>query len=851
MSDKLENNNDLNAENVDFKNIAENKFLDYSMYVIVDRALSDVRDGLKPVHRRILFAQNQLKNFYNKPFKKSARIVGDVIGKYHPHGDTAVYDSLVRMAQPFSLRANLIEGQGNFGSIDGDSAAAMRYTESRQSIFADSMFTDIDKETVKMIPNYDGSEMMPEIVPTRFPNLLINGSEGIAVGMASYIPTHNPMEVLSCVDYLLEKRLNGEEPSIDELMTIMPAPDFSTGGVVHGLSQMRDVWSSGRGKVKLRAKWFEEELENGRKALIINEIPYQVRKEKLVDKIVFLCNPNKEKSGKIEVEGVFDIRDESTKDIRIVIELKKDADPEIVFNSLLKNSSLQTSISYNATVLVNGVPKTIGLLEILNHFIEFRKEIITKRTIFLEDKAKKRMYFLEALYMALENLDDVISLIRNSENPSQAVDKLVDFLKIKEDQARFIIDMKLSRLTSSQKEDIANETAELRKKIDEYQEILNSESEILNIIKEESDEQSDVFANTRNTEYRTFFSYSKRLTDTNYDEILTDLASLTKEEECTIIYSNNGYIRRMPLSEMEIQNRGTRGKRSMTLKKDDFVVKSIPSHSHNQLLIVSEKGKVFALNAYEIPEVDSGRFIGNIIEIPEDEKILMIIPININESDKYLTMITKFGIVKKSPIDNYKNAFRKSGLIGISLKENDSVIFAGSCSKDDTIVAVNSSNLLIRFEADKLRSLPRTSVGVRAMKLNDDELIIGGATVDPKEESYLACITESGMIKITEMNEYKIQNRSGKGVKSFKESDRTGKLFKALVITDLNTDLVTTTKNGISNRISIDKINITKRNTSGVKLIKIDKNDRIADSFNSVKQESLAIIEESLDVIEE
>jgi DNA gyrase subunit A len=836
MTDIIESTNDSNLESIALNTIAERKFLEYSMYVIVDRALPDIRDGLKPVHRRTLFAQYKLNNYYNKPYKKSARVVGDVIGKYHPHGDTAVYDSLVRMAQPFSLRANLIDGQGNFGSVDGDSPAAMRYTECRQSIFANSMFEDIDKETVKMIENYDGSELMPDVLPTRFPNLLVNGSQGIAVGMASYVPTHNPIEVLECVNYLLNSRFTNTEVILEDLMNILPAPDFPTGGIVHDLSQMENAWLNGRGKVKLRAKWYEEELESGRNALIITEIPYQVKKEDLIDSIIKLANPNKEKGGKIEIDDIYDISDESTKDIRIVIELKKDAEAEIVFNSLLKKTRLEVSISYNNTVLVNKEPKVVGILEILNNFIDFRDEVITNRTIFLNKKAQRRMYLLEGFYTALKQIDQVIELIKKSKTPSDAVVSLISFLNIEEEQARNIIEMKLSRLTSSQVDEIISELEELKIKVARYEEILGSKEERLKIIQEETESQIDLFANTKLDNYISTFSYGKRMSDISYELIKNDLASLTKEEECTIIYSKDGYIRRMPVDEMESQNRGTRGKKHIILQKKDFILQSIYSHSHSSLLIISEKGKVFGLHAYEIPDIDKGRHIKNIIELPENENILMIVPVDFSTPDQFLTMITKKGNVKKSRLSAYANSFRKSGLIGINLNENDSVIYCSSCKENDDLVLVNSDNLIIRFKIDEsIRTLSRSSKGVRGMTLRENSNVIGGAVVSDNKNTHLACITESGMVKITRMDEYKVQRRSGKGLKSFKESERTGKLFKALVISDLNSDLITTTKNGISNRISIDNINITRRTTSGVKLIKIDSNDSIADVFNSDK----------------
>ena len=834
MSEEIIN---VGIENVNLEKVGQEKFLDYAMYVIVDRALPDIRDGLKPVHRRILFAQDKLGNHFNKPYKKSARVVGDVIGKYHPHGDTAVYDALVRMAQPFSMRAPLVDGQGNFGSIDGDSAAAMRYTEVRQSKFSDSMFSDMGKDTVGMVENYDGTELMPEVLPVRFPNLLVNGTHGIAVGMATSIPTHNPIEVLECVKYLVGKYLTNEEISIDEMMKIMPSPDFPTGGLVHSLHNIRSAWTDGSAKFKIRAKWHQEETMSGKTKLIIDEIPYQVNKEKLIEKLSELASPNKEKDGLIEVEGITEIKDESDKNIRIAIDLKRDIDPEITFNALAKHSQLEVHGSYNMTVLIDGAPNVVGIAEVLENFISFRESVILKRSIYLKEKAEVRSHLLFGLDKALLKMDDVIEIVKNSKTPSEASTTLIEFLGVDEEQAKFILEMRLSKLTSSQREDLQNEINAIKEKIAYYSSLIDSKEKRLEVVLEETEEQITVFANT--TDDNGEYGFAKRKSEWMVETLGTDLAALTKEEDCTILFSKKGYVRRMPVSDFEAQNRGTRGKRHMKLSADDCIQKSIPCHSHDTLAIITNKGKVYALHAYEIPDVDKGRHLNNIIELPVDENVIMILPVNFNDHSLYLTMLTTNGNVKRTSISKYTGegrkagAFRKSGVIGISLREDDEIIYADVCQDGDEIIMVNNKNMIIRFPIteEQVRPLSRTSIGVRGMRL-DDSKVIGGAVVKSGEEGLLSCITENGMIKITNLTQYRIQNRGGKGVRAFKSNDKTGDLFKALILTDINSDILTTTQKGVSNRINVSAINITNRNTSGVKLVKLDEGDALADVIN-------------------
>ncbi len=813
-------------EELSLAGIAQKQFLNYAMSVIVDRALPDVRDGLKPVNRRILWSMSEMGVRYNTQYKKSARIVGDVIGKYHPHGDTAVYDALVRMAQSFKMRAELIDGQGNYGSIDGDSAAAMRYTECRMSIFATNMFNDIEYNTVRMVNNYDGNEQIPEVLPIRYPNLLVNGTDGIAVGMACSVLPHNPIEVLNCLKECITDRMKNEPFDLQKYMAILPAPDFPTGGLVHNLKDMENVWLNGRGSVRLRAKWHEEEGKNGNSIIIIDEIPYQVNKEKVILRISELLKPNKE-TGKVAIDEIKEFRDESDKEgIRIYIELKKDIEAEVFFNKLIKLTDLENSQSYNINVLVNGEPKTIGMIDVFNEFVNHRINIITKRTEYLDLEAAKKQHLLGGLIKALEKIDEVIELIKSSKDSNSAKESLIQFLEIDMIQAQSIIDMRLNKLTSGEVEDLKAQIKKLEEDRNNYKEILSNDQKKLEVALQETEEEISLFANVKRNEDRV---YSRRLSSYVSHKLNTDLAALTKEEDCTILFSNQGYIRRMPVSQVEMQNRGTRGKKLMKLKNDDFILSSINSHSHDALLLVTEKGQVYSLYAYEITDSLTGRHINNILQIEKDDKIILIKSLNYEESkDLDLLMVTKNGIVKKTKLEEYSSSFRKSGLIGINLREDDKVVSAEIAGESDKIMLVNDKNLIIIFESSKLRSLSRNSIGVRGMNL-ENSIVIGAGVIN--KDGYVVTVATKGAVKITKETEYKTQSRGGKGVRIFKESEKTGSLFKAITSQNLDKDIITTTKNGIINKISLVDISITGRTTSGVKLIKIDEGDSLADTF--------------------
>lgn len=838
MTDNINENNDK-VHLTDIRTLVKQKYLNYAMSVIVERALPDIRDGLKPVHRRILHSMNELGIKHNQAYKKSARVVGDVIGKYHPHGDSSVYEAGVRMAQAFSMRTLLIDGQGNFGSIDGDSAAAMRYTEIRMHKIGQSMFSDIEYDTVDYRPNYDGNEHEPTVLPLRFPNLLINGVQGIAVAMASNIPPHNPIETLECVKKMIENKLKNQSHVLDELMEIMPAPDFPTGGIVHGAKDMINAWTHGRAKMKLRATWHEEEVD-GMTTIVIDQIPYQVNKARLYQKIVELSIPNNDKNsplfGRCKIEGVYEAIDESDKDgIRIAIYLKPEADAEIVFNQFLKETDLEVSINYNATVLIDDKPRVVGILEILEKFIEHRMEVIIRRTRFLLNKASNRLHILEALMKAVDpaNLDRVIELIKGSKNTQDARFALMTFLAVDEEQSTAILDLKLQKLTGMQLDEMTAEYEKFKLAVNDYNEILSSEERRYNIMTEETDEQITEFAGIKEklAFYGVTHPYRQRLSDVKLEIIKNDLAALTKEEECTIMYSASGYVSRVPLEGFESQNRGTRGKKKMKLKKEDCISKSINCHSHSSLMFISNKGKTYSIMAYDIPSGEKGRHVNNILDsLDKEEKIIQMLQVDFEQKDKSLLMITKNGKVKRSELSEYLSSRRKGGVIGINLQENDDIVFAGICSDEDQLIMQNTSNKSIRFEVSSLRKLSRNSMGVTGMDIEDDQFIIGGAIVHG-DDGYMVCVSENGLIKITEIKQYRIQKRGGKGLRAMKSNERSGNLFAALFTPDLEVDLLTTTKNGLNNRISLSNINVTSRNTTGVSLVKLEKDDELVSIF--------------------
>lgn len=851
----------------DVREIGQASYLEYSLSVIIARALPDARDGLKPVHRRILYSMNNLGIGHKSPYKKSARIVGDVIGKYHPHGDSSVYEAMVRMAQPFSMRALLVDGQGNFGSIDGDSAAAMRYTEARMATIPSKfMFQDLDESVVDFVQNYDGNEIEPSVLPVKFPNLLVNGVQGIAVGMASDIAPHNPIEVMEVVKYKVKNRLDNKEDSIDEMVKLMPAPDFPTGGFIHGASNMREIFETGSGKVKLRAVWDVEESA-GKTLVNITEIPYQVNKAKLEEEIKKLTKINPE-TKMAKIEGVQQVEDYSDKDgLFIQLIIRNEYDAEMIMNELLKQTALEKSYNYNATVLVSEkgrlIPKKLGLNELFDQFIDFRLEVILNRTLLADKKLAAREHILNALRKAIvpENIDNVIKTIRSHKDASDAKVALMELLDIDEIQADQVINMRLARLTGLEVDKIDEEIVEILATRLYYKGLIENEEKRLEVILTESDEVIDEFCKVRNDKLSNYkgikYPLRERLSEFQQEEIRTDLAATTKEEECNIILSANGFMRRVPISELTTMNRGARGKKQMKLGKDDTVQLSIQSHSHDALLFITDKGQCYAKYAYEIKDNESGVHVNRILSLSdrETEKVVDVISVDFEKEDKLVAMFTKAGMVKLSKLSAYLSAGRKGGIKAVTLKEGDEILSASLCGKEDQIFMVNSANKIIRFEVDSVNVVGRTASGVMGMKLDKGVKVVGASVINGGSEEentgYIVCVSEKGLIKITEEKQYRVQSRNGKGLFAMKESERSGQLFNAFFVSDLeDEDVVFATKKGYSNRSHLALFNSTNRNTSGVTLTKLDEDDCLVDIFNAPHQEEV-LEDEMLDLTQD
>lgn len=820
-----------NIEPIDISVAAKEKFLSYAYYVIKGRALPDVRDGMKPVHRRILHAMNELGLAPNKLPKKSARIIGDVIGKFHPHGDTAAYDAMVRMAQPFSLRVPLIDGQGNFGSIDGDPPAAMRYTESRMSHAGQATFDDIGLDTVDMGLNYDGTEKEPEVLPVPFPNLLVNGVDGIAVGMATNIPPHNPAEVMSAVDYMLDHRISGESMDLDHLYSLVPAPDFPTGGLVHSTGGMRSAWESGSGRVYLRAKWHEEKIGSHR-AIVIDEIPYQVNKTKLIEKIVSLAKPNKTKGGLIEVEGISALREESGKEgIRLIIEVKSGFEPEVIFNMLLKSTQLEESISYNNVVLVKGAPKQLGLRAILDHFIDHRLEVVLRRTLCLDKKAAERLHILDALLKALDtdNLDKVIHLIRGSESVGEANKGLQELLAIDEIQAQAILDMTLKRLTSLQVDSLKNEADKLRAEREGYAVIINDEDNAqLKIVKAEALSQGERFARLKDEKGRPL--WSTRMTEISHEIGNVDLASFVKQEMCGIFLTDKGYLRRVPMDEINTQNKGTRGKRQIKLSDDDNVISAVSTHSHNLLLLFTDKGRVYGVDAYKIPEDQRGKHVNNFIDI-EDENVVQVSSVSDIEAEVDLVFVTENGTIKRSALNIYKSATRRSGIIAINIGDDDKLVHTLICDKDDDhLLLLSSSGKAIRFPLSDARQIGRNAAGVRGMKLLEGAKVVSASRIPTGVDGKVIAVSVNGIGNVTHSTLFNPQNRGGTGVYAMRPNKKSGVPRSVFFVAD-EADLVSVSELGIANRIAAHNLSTTGRGAGNIRLINIDAGDSLADAF--------------------
>jgi DNA gyrase subunit A len=778
-------------------------FLDYAMSVIVSRALPDVRDGLKPVHRRILYAMNELGMTPDKPFKKSARIVGEVIGKYHPHGDAAVYETMVRMAQDFNMRYTLVDGHGNFGSVDGDAAAAMRYTEARLSKIAMELLRDLNKDTVDFVPNYDGEEREPAVLPSRFPNLLVNGVSGIAVGMATNIPTHNLREVIDGTLALIDK------PDITpvELMEYIKGPDFPTGAYILGRQGIRQAYMTGRGTVIMRAKTTIEETGN-KARIIVHELPYQVNKARLVERIAELVRDK-------QIDGITDLRDESDRTgMRIVIELRRDVTPSVVLNNLFKHTSMQSNFGINMLALVDGEPKVLNLRDVLYYYLQHQIQVIRRRTEFDLKKAEERAHILEGLRIALDHLDAVIALIRASRTTEEAREGLVTRFNLTVAQAQAILDMRLQRLTGLEREKIENEYNELLAKIAEYKAILADEQLVLNIISEELKEIRDKFGDERRTEI-----------SIDVDNIEDE--DLIPREEVVVTISHTGYVKRLPVSTYRSQKRGGKGVIGMDTKEDDFVEHLFTTNSHHTLLFFTNKGKAYRLKAYEIPELGRtarGTPIINLLQIEQGETINAVIPIESLEEDKFLFFATRRGIVKKTPLVDFAN-IRKVGLIAILLREDDELVGVRLTDGNRNIIMGTSHGMSICFPEQDVRPMGRSAGGVKGIHLSAGDHVVGMDVVDEGQE--VLTVTAKGYGKRTPVGEYRMQTRGGKGIKTLNITEKNGNVVGLKVVND-DQDLMIITAAGTLIRTAIAGISSMGRNTQGVRLIHIREDDEVA-----------------------
>lgn len=787
-------------------------YIDYSMSVIVGRALPDVRDGLKPVHRRILYSMNELNLTPDKPYRKSARIVGDVLGKYHPHGDSAVYLAMVRMAQDFATRGLLVDGHGNFGSVDGDSPAAMRYTEAKMTKLSLELLRDIEKETVDFVPNFDESLKEPSVLPSRYPNLLVNGSNGIAVGMATSIPPHNLGEVIDATVHLIDN----EECSVEDLMQFIKGPDFPTAALIMGKENIAEAYRTGRGKVKVRARAVIEELPKGKQQIVVTEIPYQVNKAKLVERIAELVKDKK-------IEGISDLRDESNRNgMRIVIELKRDVNANIVLNNLYKHSQMEDTFSVIMLALVNGQPKVLNLKQILYHYVQHQKDVVTRRTKFELNKAEARAHILEGLRIALDNIDAVISLIRASKTTQEAKTGLIEKFGLTDIQAQAILDMRLQRLTGLERDKIEAEYEELIKKINRLKEILANERLLLNVIKEEMLIIKENYADERRTEIR-------------HAEGEIDMRDLIDDEEIAITLTHFGYIKRLPADTYKSQKRGGRGISALTTREEDFVKHLVSTTTHSRLLFFTNKGRVFRLNAYEIPEGKrqaKGTAIVNLLQLGPNEKIATLLAIDEKDENKYLLLATKNGIVKKTNREEFKN-INKSGLIAIGLREDDELIGVKVTDGNKDVLLVTKEGMSIRFDENDIRPMGRTAMGVKGITLSNEDKVVSMSLCE--EGTDVLVVSENGFGKRTDINEYRTQIRAGKGIKTYNIAEKTGKLVGAEMVNE-DDEMMIINSDGVLIRLRVNEISLFGRVTSGVKLMKTDDEVNVV-SISKIKME--------------
>lgn len=794
-----------NIQDVNLTSEMKESFIDYAMSVIVARALPDVRDGLKPVHRRILYGMNELGVTPDKPHKKSARIVGDVMGKYHPHGDSAIYESMVRMAQPFSYRAMLVDGHGNFGSVDGDGAAAMRYTEARMSKIALEMLRDINKNTVDFQGNYDDSEQEPVVLPARFPNLLVNGTTGIAVGMATNIPPHNLSEVIDATSLLMDN----PDVTTNELMEVLPGPDFPTGGLVMGKSGIRRAYETGKGSITVRAKVELTEMPNGKERILVTELPYMVNKAKLIERISELHRDKR-------IEGITDLRDESSREgMRIVIDVRRDVSASVVLNNLYKMTALQTSFGFNMLAIEKGVPKILSLKRILENYVEHQKEVITRRTIFDKNKAEARAHILEGLRIALDHIDEIIAIIRGSQSDDEAKATLIERFEFSDRQAQAILDMRLRRLTGLERDKIENEYQELLKFIADLEDILARPERVIEII------------NTELNDVRTKFGDARR-TELLVGEVLSlEDEDLIEEEEVVITLTNNGYIKRMANSEFRAQRRGGRGVQGMGVHDDDFVKNLVSCSTHDTLLFFTNTGKVYRAKGYEIPEYGrtaKGIPVINLLGIDSAEKIQAIISVEGKaEAGKYLFFTTLKGTVKRTAVTAFSN-IRSNGLIAISLKEDDELVNVVTTNGNQKMIIGTHAGYSVTFDENTVRDMGRTASGVRGIRLRENDYVVGAAILDENKE--VLVITENGYGKRTKASEYPVKGRGGKGIKTANITEKNGPLA-GLTTVNGDEDILLITNKGVIIRFNVDSVSQTGRATLGVRLMRMEDGAKV------------------------
>ena len=816
---------------VDLKKTMETSYIDYAMSVIAARALPDVRDGLKPVQRRILYSMIELNNGPDKPHRKCARIVGDTMGKYHPHGDSSIYGALVNLAQEWSTRYPLVDGHGNFGSVDGDGAAAMRYTEARLSKISMEMTADINKDTVDFVPNFDETEKEPVVLPSRFPNLLVNGTSGIAVGMATNIPPHNLREVINAVVKIIDDQIdeNGET-SIEDILQIIKGPDFPTGAEILGTRGIEEAYRTGRGKIRVRAVTNIEPMQNGKNRIIVTELPFMVNKARLIEKIAELVRDKK-------VDGITDLSDQSSREgMRICIELRRDVNPNVILNQLYKHTQLQDTFGVIMLALVNNEPKVMNILDMLKYYLKHQEEVVTRRTKYDLNKAEERAHILQGLLIALDNIDEVIKIIRGSKNVQEAKAELISRFDLSEVQAQAIVDMRLRALTGLEREKLEAEYAELMKKIEEYRAILADRKLLLGVIRKEILVISEKYGDERRTHI-------------GYDEFDISMEDLIPRENVVITVTNMGYIKRMSMDTFKSQNRGGKGIKGMQTLEEDFIRELFVTTSHHYIMFFTNKGRVYMLKAYEIPEAGRtarGTAVINLLQLMPDEKITATIPIKEYEDGKYLFMATKKGLVKKTPIQDYMNV-RKTGLAAISLREDDLLIEVKVTDNAQDILLVTKYGQCIRFNEKDVRSTGRVSMGVRGMNLSDNDEIIGMQMSSQGKDMLI--VSEKGMGKRTSMEEFTKQNRGGKGVKCYKITEKTGNVVGMKAV-DEESEIMIINTEGIVIRMKCSDISQYGRITSGVKLINLPEKERVA-SVAKVRTASAEIDGEEVEIKEE